>query len=283
MAQGGTSSIVWNREGPFHHDLAVVPDRSLYALTRRRVLYPALIPDQPIIDHYIVHLDREGKTLSAISIADLVARDPELRAVFNRHTSPKFLENEKALDIFHANTIEVVERDVTANGKKICEPGDILFCVRNLDLIGILHRETGMVGWRWGPGELDWPHEPTFLKNGNIRIFDNGTHRGYSRVIELDPRKNRIVWKYRTTLPKNFFSPSRGSAQRLPEGNTLITDIVHGRAFEVTPKKKMVWEFFNPRIGREHKYRATIYRISRLTDPEMLQHFARPGPTQQKE
>jgi len=270
------SSIVWNREGPFHHDLAVVPDGSLYALTRQRVLYPALIPDQPIIDHYIVHLDREGKTLSTLSIADLVAHDPELLATFNRQTGWKYLKDEDALDVFHANTIEVIEQNVAADGIKICQPGDILFSVRNLDLIGFLDPATKKVRWRWGPGELDLPHAPTLLDNGNILIFDNGTHRGYSRVIELDPRTGKIVWEHQGKPPDSFFSPSRGFAQRLPNGNTLITDSDHGRAFEVTPGGKMVWEFYNPRIDREHNYRATIYRFQRLIGAKTEESKASP-------
>ena len=45
----------------------------------------------------------------------------------------------------------------------------------------------------------------------------------------------------------------------------------------------MVWEFFNPRIDWEHNYRATIYRMNRITDPEMLRRFASPDPTQEKD
>ncbi len=35
--------------------------------------------------------------------------------------------------------------------------------------------------------------------------------------------------------------------QRLPNGNTLITESSGGRIFEVTRDGEIVWEFFNPR------------------------------------
>lgn len=257
------SSIVWKQTGPFHHDLAVVPDGCIIALTRKKIHYPELIPEHPIIDHCIALLDRQGKLRESISIADLVTQDPGLRAEFNRHTWP-YLEDEEAFDVFHANTVELVECEVAGGGKKICAPGDILFCIRNLNLIAILERETGKVGWRWGPGELDWPHAPTFLPNGNILVFDNGTHRGFSRAIELDPRSGRIVWEHRGDPPESFFTPSRGMAQRLPNGNTLLTESDHGRVFEITPAGQTVWEFYNPRRDRTKNQRATIYRMVRI-------------------
>ena len=39
-------------------------------------------------------------------------------------------------------------------------------------------------------------HAPTPLPNGNLLIFDNGTLRGYSRVIELNPLTEEIAWEY---------------------------------------------------------------------------------------
>jgi hypothetical protein len=48
----------------------------------------------------------------------------------------------------------------------------------------------------------------------------------------------------------NFFSPRMGCAQRLPNGNTLITESSFGRFFEVTKEGEIVWEYVNPFFGR---------------------------------
>ena len=36
------------------------------------------------------------------------------------------------------------------------------------------------------------------------------------------------------------------AAQRLPNGNTLITEGADGRIFEVTPQHELVWEYVSP-------------------------------------
>ncbi len=67
-----------------------------------------------------------------------------------------------------------------------------------------------------------------------------------SRVLEVDPTTNTIVWEYRDTPPYNFFSPTISGVRRLPNGNTLITEGNFGRMFQVTPDKQVVWEYINP-------------------------------------
>ncbi|HMH53807.1 MAG TPA: aryl-sulfate sulfotransferase [Candidatus Acidoferrum sp.] len=89
------------------------------------------------------------------------------------------------------------------------------------------------------------------LPNGNLTIFDNGTHRRdhpatYSRVIEVDPRTSAIVWEYHDQSLFDFFSPYISGAQRLANGNTLICEGCHGRIFEVTADGQVVWEYVNP-------------------------------------
>jgi hypothetical protein len=94
-------------------------------------------------------------------------------------------------------------------------------------------------------------HAPTLLGNGNVLIFDNGVHRlddsmPYSRVIEINPATNEIIWKYQDKPAWNFFSPRMGNAQRLQSGNTLITEASFGRFFEVTKEGEIVREYVNP-------------------------------------
>jgi hypothetical protein len=93
--------------------------------------------------------------------------------------------------------------------------------------------------------------------NGNITIFDNGTNRpggNRSRVIEMDPRTNKIVWEFAAqgapVQGNSFYSSFQGAAQKLPNGNFLVTSTMEGHMFEVTPDKKIAWEFQNP-IGNK--------------------------------
>ena len=135
-------------------------------------------------------------------------------------------------------------------------------------MIGVVDVKEEKIIWSYGRGILDKPHHPTLLDNGNILIFDNGRTREYSRIIELDPVTKEIVWKYQADPRDSFSSYWGGSSQRLPNGNTLITESHRGRVFEVTKNGQKVWEFYNPRTWERENKRGTIYRMMRITDPE---------------
>ncbi|MBE6017013.1 MAG: thioredoxin [Lachnospiraceae bacterium] len=109
---------------------------------------------------------------------------------------------------------------------------------------------------------------------GHIMVFDNGAFGGYgsptgcaptgidihrrhySRVIEFDPVTLEIVWEYSKAIKHGervmelgagaFSSSYISSAQRLPNGNTLIDSGADGIFIEVTHEKEIVWEFVNP-------------------------------------
>jgi len=87
---------------------------------------------------------------------------------------------------------------------------------------------------------------PGLAGAGNILLFDNGGSfgappitRNYSRILEVDPLTRNVVWKYED--PPNFFSGTMGSVQRLPSGNTLITEAAKGRLLEIDAGGNVVW------------------------------------------
>jgi hypothetical protein len=186
-------------------------------------------------------------------------------------------------NVFNANTVELIEEDVVRDGEVLFAGGQVLVCWRNLDLVGVLDVETQTFVWTWGPGELERPHHPSLLPNGNLLIFDNGKFRGWSRVLEVDPASNEIVWEYRADPVEAFFSESRGAAQRLPNGNTLITESTRGRVFEVTADGETVWEFFEEEVRAGFfggPKRSTIYRMMRATREELVPRNAADAPLQ---
>jgi outer membrane protein assembly factor BamB len=132
--------------------------------------------------------------------------------------------------------------------------GDLLVSFRNISTLVRIDRQTGAIAWKLGAPPLAGQHCPTLLANGHILLFDNGPHRldesfPFSRVIEIDPASKAIVWKYQEPRPFNFFSPRISSAQRLPNGNTLVNEGNFGRLFEVTTGGDVVWEYVNPYFG----------------------------------
>ena len=176
-----------------------------------------------------------------------------------------FFHGDMKLDILHTNSVTILDHDIEG----LCEKGDILISIRELDTIAILSRQSEKIIWEWGPGELDKPHHATLLDSGNILLFDNGPSRGFSRVIEINPLSRKIEWEFKTHPPENFFSSTRGSCQRLPNGNTLITESNNGRVLEVKKDKEIVWEYFTPTLSKNDVIvRPTIYRMTRIADAE---------------
>jgi hypothetical protein len=165
-------------------------------------------------------------------------------------------------DYFHANTLSVLGDNPLAHRDRRFKPGNILTCFRNVNQVLILEEETRRVVWSWGEGELQWPHHPSMLENGNILIFDNGTERQYSRLVELNPVTGEIEWEYVADPPESFFTRTRGSCQRFPNGNTLVCESNNGRFFEITRDGKIVWEWLNPATTEGR--RELLYRVERL-------------------
>jgi hypothetical protein len=148
----------------------------------------------------------------------------------------------------HANTCEVMP------------DGNLLTSFRLINTIGIIDKQSGRFLWKWGKDELGGQHDPTPLPNGNILLFDNGwltrrlTPFPGSRVIEVDPQTDTILWTYETKPGWAFFSSFISGAQRLDNGNTLICEGMRGRIFEVTPAGEIVWEFVNPFFGDDERW-----------------------------
>ena len=150
--------------------------------------------------------------------------------------------------------------------------GNLLFCFRSLDIIGIVDREKNEVVWAWGLGIIDGPHQPTMLDNGNILLYDNGTYRDTSIAREIDPVSGDIVWQYEDGA--DFYSPYRSGVQRLPNGNTLICESDAGRIFEVTQDKEIVWDYYSPFLGQGPQNQGRhVYRATRLTADELKPLF----------
>jgi len=285
MRMDWNSRILWQTPMRAHHDIAVAADGDIYTLSGSEEM--ALISGirVPVINEYIEALDAatgvRKRRLSFLDLfpGDLTAaaagrslaqifdpRDFLWRILRQKSRNRLLLRRLTGFDLFHANALKILDRDVPGLGRQ----GDLLLSLRSLDTLAVVDAATGALRWRWGPGTLEEPHDPSLLPDGHILVFDNGTRRKYSRVLEIDPATGSIAWEYRAGAAAPFYSNWGGAAQRLPNGNTLVTESDDGRVFEVSRGGEIVWSFMNPDDGAEGK-RATIYRMVRLTDPALVE------------
>ena len=97
---------------------------------------------------------------------------------------------------------------------------------------------------------------------GDMMAFNNGLGRNYSTIDEWTPPVDSsgnyakttgtpfgpttFSWTYTATPPTALYAEAISSAQRLPNGNTLICDGTHGTFLEVTSAGETVWKYVSP-------------------------------------
>jgi hypothetical protein len=280
------SNLIWRKAMPVHHDILPLEDGTLMAIWLTLRSYRGLATrfsqithlsgEGEVIDSWGTYenLDEIMSTFDRRSFLDTVldsilAEGLSPRDIVNLDVPARTLRDGRVLyDYFHMNTLSVLPATPLARADRRFSEGNVLTCLRNVNQIAVLERGTWEILWVWGEGHLEWPHHPTMLANGNVLIFDNGVFRKYTRIIEVNPLTGEIEWEYKEDPPERFYSYGKGSAQRLPNGNTLICDGDNGRSVEVTRTGEKVWEWFNP--ATQDGRRVQVYRMMRI-DPTLVE------------
>ena len=263
------SKLIWKMNIACHHDFDKLDNGNIMVLCREYVvndeIYPGILksdcylevtPDKKIVWEW--HADQHALELEKFVDIKFPLTAPELARSTSNVYPPL------PMDWAHTNTVEVLRDNPLAEKDPRFKKGNIIFSMRNIDTIGIIDKETGKIIWAWGPGILDKQHIPTLLENGNILIYDNGSSRRNTKILELNPLKEKIVWEYKANPPESFFSNTQGSSQRLPNGNTFIANSNNGILFEVTPDGEIVWEYMNPDLSTNGR-RMNLYRSLRYS------------------
>jgi Arylsulfotransferase (ASST) len=247
------SNVLWSRRGGFHHDLQVMEDGRIWVLDRDGKVIPRINPEEGVLEDFVTVLDPRGEVVRRVSVLEAFERS---------RFSPLLEPMERAGDVFHTNTLEVLDGRFASRDPAF-RRGNVLLSVLKLDVLAVLDPEQGEIVWA-RTGSWRRQHQPTFLDDGNLLMFDNrGPGGERSRVIEVDPETGEILWQY----GKDLFSKTLGSCQRLPNGNTLITESENGRALEVTRDGRVVWELYNPnRAGERKELVAVLFEVLRLPE-----------------
>lgn len=241
------SKVLWTYAAGCHHDLSVTPAGQVYVLTSEM--------RDGMIDNGVALLDQNGRELKRLSLLDCLRASPyaSLQAWLPKRGDVLHTNAVKRLDGTHADKVPAFA------------DGNLLVSMLELNTIAVVDPEMKTMPWAL-TGLTKAQHEPTLLANGNLLVFDNRGAGDRSRVLEINPSTHEIAWQYPPPGGAMFYSEWCGSAQRLPNGNTLVTETDNGRAFEVTPDGRIVWEFVNPHQFDEKGVRmvAALFDVVRL-------------------
>jgi hypothetical protein len=281
-----------------HHDWARLPNGNTLVLSNLvHAVKDFKMPN--LLDDVIYEVNPEGEV-----VWSWVASDHLAEFGFTAEQM-RLIRNTDNGDYLHLNSMRPVgcNRWFAAGDSRFA-PDNIIISSRHANFIAIIDRKTGNVVWRLGPdhpmantpptsrkvprpldrtsGQHDAQIIPEGLPGaGNVLVFDNDGEAGYppvpvtliggSRVLEIDPVKQQIVWQYTGEDSGgpgwSFRSTHISSARRLPNGNTLICEGQAGRVFQVTRDGEIVWEYVNayPRISKDPNTgrRVTSYQLYR--------------------
>jgi hypothetical protein len=279
----GKSTWSWGDQAPGgaarqHHDIRRLSNGHTLVLVN--VLHPVPGFAQPqVFDDAIYEVTPKGEISwrwLASDHLDEFGFTPEQIKLVKASRSPDYL---------HLNDMAPLGQNRLAKaGDARFDPDNIIIDSRNANFIVIIDRKTGKIVWRVGPNfpsasatsgvaakvprpidQISGQHDAHLIEEGlpgagNLIVFDNQGPAGYpaaalgvntgSRVLEIDPATNAIVWSYGAedggAAGWTFYSSFISSARRLPNGNTLIDEGMNGRFFQVTPSGEIVWEYVSP-------------------------------------
>jgi hypothetical protein len=249
------SRVLWKYAANCHHALDVGEDGTIYALSNDLVdKMPeglAYLPTPCLVDCVDI-VAPEGTPLRRIRLLEAFRKSAyaallstlEKTRMFSDVSPPDdpmpaLREEMRRRDVLHTNAVSVLRGQLAPKFPQF-KAGQLLLSPRHLDAIAVLDPQTDRVVWA-ARGPWHAQHDPTFLDNGHLLLFDNlGSVRG-SRVLEYDPQSQAFPWSYPDETGKRFLSRLRGMCQRLANGNTLIVNSDGGEMLEVTPSRELVW------------------------------------------
>jgi len=287
--------------GYFAPDQLPLLDRGRTLILAHQNVDVTAITDKRLEDDRLIEVGWDGQVVwdwRASDHVDELGFSEDARKALR--ADPNWNDQRKSADWLHINAASYLgpNRWYDAGDRRF-HPDNVMISSREACIIAIIERATGAVVWRMGPDYRDTPalakleqivgqHHPHIIPKGlpgagHLLVFDNGGVAGYgapnpaaptgrgsvrriqSRVLEINPVTFEKVWEYVIGGQESvsFFSHYVSSAQRLPNGNTLVTEGWDGRIFELTPDKDIVWEYVSPYFGNDPTRTNRIFRAHR--------------------
>ncbi|PSQ52872.1 hypothetical protein BRD20_05605 [Halobacteriales archaeon SW_8_65_20] len=209
-------------------------------------------------NHRAFAVDQSGTVTWEWNASDHISRDTEW---FDEHvpegSEDEFASNGPESDWTHLNDIDRLD------------DGNFLLSIRNYDVVLEVARNESIVETYGEPGDhsiMDEQHNPNLLaETGTLVVADSGN----DRIVELDAANQTVISEYGSVpAGSNVGDPSLRwprDADRLPNGNTLITDSRRFRILEVAPNGSVVWSHLR------QDDRSIVYEADRIRlDDEYL-------------
>ncbi len=242
-------NVVWRLPYQTHHSITRADDGNLWVCgqkARHKGVVEGSGIQLPFYEDTLLEVTPGGKITHEWSVVDLLQKNGKEGLLYvgsNRNRYPHVKG-----DILHLNDVEPFSSIHMKEG--FFQKGDILVSLRNISTIFVFNRDTEKIKFI-DTGTCVRQHDPDFVDGDTISVFDNHSigpdevPKAQSRIAIISARDHAIKTFYQGTSDNRFYTAVMGKHQWLPNGNLLITQTCYGRAFEIDPKGKTVWEYNN--------------------------------------
>lgn len=250
------SKPLWSYPRRAHGAFDVAPDGRVFVLAQdiREKNDDSSVLEPPFIEDFVAVLSPDGKETTRISLVDALER--------SRYASLLGKAPPGAHDPLGATSVQYIGGDA-AKGVPDSAGERALLSFGGLDAVAVLDIPARRIIWA-ARGEWRGQHEARVLPDGDLLVVDAPDDED-SRAQQIDMSSSTVVWSYGGGTDQPFASTARLSAQRLPNGNTLLTESDAGRLVEVDNGGTVVWEYTNPtRAGQDGAYIPVIASGQRI-------------------
>lgn len=240
--------VEWQLPFRTHHSVFVAEDQTLWVSAQINHLeydeqLPLYLPNY--IEPVILQVSPEGEILQQKSVFDLLI-DNDLEGALYSQASDNWKPVSRG-DTLHLNDVEVFPESMEPGFFK---PGDIMISLRNINTVLVFD-----LNWKLKyqlANAFVRQHDPDFISGDEISIFDNHNTAPedpevpvHSRILINKAPGVGVEVAFEGNEETPFFTNIMGKHQWLENGNLLISESRFGRALEVDPTGKTIWEFYN--------------------------------------
>ena len=248
---GADGSVVWSHPAATR-DGFVLPNGNLLLALSKNAEYPGGAVVEVTRDHKIVFAFKG--TQSEVNTAQRLANGNTV--LTEAGATPRVIEVDRDGKIVVEFPIQCQTDNAHMESRMTRKLANGNYLVPQLlDKVVREYSPKGEIVWEFKTPEEpkeSWPFTAIRLENGNTLI--NCTHGNLS--LEVD-KAGKIVWQLTNAdLPEPMLKDPCG-AQRLPNGNTVITSYGSGdglKMLEVTRDKKVVWTYRETGHGGIHEF-----------------------------
>jgi len=277
-------SIVWTLARESHHSVERAEGGGFWVPGKRFFSKESDSPfppfPTPFYEDTIMRVSEDGEVLTEISVPKLFY-DNGLEALLTAtgHWFKSSISKYWDQEIVHLNKIEELSSAI-AKDFPMFDAGDLAISIRELNLVMVINPHPGKIKW-WQIGPWLRQHDPEFIPNGKIIVFNNNTYPisrnkvsdgnspYISNIVEYDfaSGEQRII--YGGKKGQELLTVIRGKLELTRNGGLLVTEFEGGRVFETDATGRIIWEYINrydsdevAEVTEARIYPADYFRVS---------------------